>query len=240
MVIGDIPGYGKGSKPPPHRAEEPIRLYSMRFCPFAHRVRLVLAYKQLLYEVVNIDLKDKPDWYLQVNPLGKVPLLEEDDNKRVFESTNCAEYLDDKFNDRNKLLPAAHPLQRAQQKMMVEVIHGKIAMPHMQLILKGADEQNREALAKALDEIEAMMVGPYLFGDSVTFVDLMVWPWFERIPAIEKFRQVSMTSEERHPQLTHWCKLMREEAAVQATSYPADLYVDFFRTRDFNTGLSKH
>lgn len=112
--------------------------------------------------MVNIDLKDKPEWYLQINPLGKVPLLEED--KRVFESTNCAQYLDDKFNGRNPLLPAAHPLQRAQQKMMVEVIHGKIATPHMQLILKGADEQNREALAKALDEIEAMLVGPYLSG----------------------------------------------------------------------------
>lgn len=73
----------------------------------------------------------------------------------------------------------------------------------------------------------------------MAFVDLMVWPWFERIPAIEKFRQVSVTSEERHPKLTHWCKLMGEEAAVQATGYSADLYVDFFRTRDFNTGLPK-
>ena len=73
----------------------------------------------------------------------------------------------------------------------------------------------------------------------MTFVDLMMWPWFERIPALEKFRQVSVMSEERHPKLSHWCDMMWEHAAVQATGYPTDLYVEFFRTRDFNTGLPK-
>ena len=118
------------------------------------------------FEVVNIDLKDKPDWYLQINALGKVPLLEEADDKRVFESLNCAEYLDDKFNSNKPLLPAKDPLRRAQQKMLIEVMHEKIGTPHMQVILKGGDEENKAALVKALDEIESMVKGPYLDGMS--------------------------------------------------------------------------
>lgn len=54
-----------GSKKP-----EPVknqgRLYSMKYCPFAHRVRLILTLKQIPHDIVNINLQNKPDWYFQV------------------------------------------------------------------------------------------------------------------------------------------------------------------------------
>ena len=31
------------------------------------------------YDVVEIDLSDRPAWLYEKNPLGKVPVLEEDD-----------------------------------------------------------------------------------------------------------------------------------------------------------------
>ena len=77
--------------------------------------------------MINIDLKDKPEWYIAKNPLGKVPLLEEKGVKdAIFESLIIAEYVDDKFHAKNPILPADSPLERAQQKMLVEVIHGKV------------------------------------------------------------------------------------------------------------------
>lgn len=54
-----------GSEQPP-KVEGRVRLYSMKFCPFAHRVRLALSFKKIPYEIVNINLKAKPEWYLNV------------------------------------------------------------------------------------------------------------------------------------------------------------------------------
>lgn len=43
----------------------------MVFCPYAQRVRLVLAAKGIEYETVNIQLKDKPEWLFDINSEGK-------------------------------------------------------------------------------------------------------------------------------------------------------------------------
>ena len=54
----------KDSVKPPGNQEK-IRLYSNRFCPYAKRVKLVLAFYDIPHETVNIHLKDKPDWFSQ-------------------------------------------------------------------------------------------------------------------------------------------------------------------------------
>jgi len=69
------------------------------------------------HEVVNINLKHKPDWFLAKNPVGLVPVLELG-NKIVYESTVCDEYLEDVYGH-NKLLPADLYL-RARTKMLME------------------------------------------------------------------------------------------------------------------------
>jgi hypothetical protein len=51
-----------------------IRLFSARACPFAHRTRLVLAHKRVAFELVEIDLQNKPAWFdSRVSGYGKVP-----------------------------------------------------------------------------------------------------------------------------------------------------------------------
>ena len=54
---------------------ENIELFSARVCPFAHRSRLALMEKNLPFTLIDIDLRNKPDWYSQVNPAGTVPAL---------------------------------------------------------------------------------------------------------------------------------------------------------------------
>jgi len=53
------------------------------------RARLVLAAKGIEYECVNINLKDKPEWFYGLNPLGKVPVIEMPDGKVIYESAIC-------------------------------------------------------------------------------------------------------------------------------------------------------
>ena len=75
------------------------------------------------YEVVNINLKEKPEWYIKdINPLGKVPCLQMDD-KIVFESGVVSTYIDELY-PHNKLTPA-DPYERARDAMFME-IYGKV------------------------------------------------------------------------------------------------------------------
>ena len=77
------------------------------------------------HEIINIDLKNKPEWFLKRNPLGKVPTFQEPDGKLTYESLIVSEYIDDKFDTGLKLLPE-DIYERAKQKMLVEVIDQKV------------------------------------------------------------------------------------------------------------------
>lgn len=50
----------------PAKVEGLARLYNMAHCPFAHRIRLILSLKDVPYDIVNINLKNKPEWYFEV------------------------------------------------------------------------------------------------------------------------------------------------------------------------------
>lgn len=43
----------------------------MEYCPYAHRVRLVLKAKNIPHDIVNINLINQPEWYFKIHPQGK-------------------------------------------------------------------------------------------------------------------------------------------------------------------------
>nr|XP_058154468.1 glutathione S-transferase omega-2 isoform X3 [Dasypus novemcinctus] len=119
-MYGDaIKSLGKGSRPPGPVQEGVIRLYSMRFCPYAHRTRLVLYAKGIRHEIVNINLKNKPDWFYTKHPFGQIPVLENSKCQLIWESAITCEYLDDAYPGK-KLFPC-DPYERARQKMLLEL-----------------------------------------------------------------------------------------------------------------------
>lgn len=77
-----------------------------------------LLYYYHRHETVNINLKDKPDWFLEKNPLGLVPTLETVNGQVIYESPITCEYLDEVYAEK-KLLPS-DPFEKAQQKMLLE------------------------------------------------------------------------------------------------------------------------
>jgi glutathione S-transferase len=81
-----------------------IVLYDADRCPYCARVRIVLAEKAIPYETVVIDLSDRPAWLYEKNPLGKVPVLE-DDGFVLPESEVIMEYLEERYPE-PPLLPA--------------------------------------------------------------------------------------------------------------------------------------
>jgi glutathione S-transferase len=80
-----------------------VKLYDAARCPYCARVRIALAEKGLEYEPVEIDLQDRPKWIYDLNPSGKVPVL--DDGFVLPESAVIMEYLDERYPER-PLLPS--------------------------------------------------------------------------------------------------------------------------------------
>lgn len=160
----------------------------MRFCPFAHRVHLVLNAKNIPYHVIYINLSDKPEWYAEVNPNGKVPavqLVHEPYSPFLVESMIICEYLDEKFPDVH--LYPRDPLDKAQTKIWIERF-GPIAGSFYRLVYeKNAEDVNDKLLndlyvgLKPFEEELTKRGTEFFGGQNPNILDYAIWPWFERL-----------------------------------------------------------
>ena len=70
---------------------------------------------------MNINLRNKPEWYFTKDPFGQIPVLENSKCQLIYESVIACEYLDDAYPGR-KLYPY-DPYERARQKMLLELFY---------------------------------------------------------------------------------------------------------------------
>ncbi|XP_006880015.1 PREDICTED: glutathione S-transferase omega-1 isoform X1 [Elephantulus edwardii] len=171
----------KGSAPPSPVPDGLIRVYSMRFCPYARRTLLVLKAKGIKHEVININLKNKPEWFFTKNPEGLVPVLETSQGQLIYESSITCEYLDEVYPGK-KLLPD-DPYEKACQKMVFELF----------------------------SQVLTSKKTTFLGGNSVSMIDYLIWPWLERLEALELTGCVDHT-----PKLQLWMAAMSKDPAVSA------------------------
>ncbi|XP_069835110.1 glutathione S-transferase omega-1-like [Dendropsophus ebraccatus] len=227
-MTGSQKSYGKGSAAPGPVPEGLIRLYSMRFCPYAQRARLVLAAKGIKHEVININLKSKPEWFFEKSPLGLVPSLETPDGKIIYESPIVADYLDEAYP--GKKLTPADPYQKAQEKMLLELFSGVTTAMYKILFARKDNHDLTELKAqffekfKQLDAALAKRKTPYFGGKSATMIDYMIWPWVERLIVFDVVEYL-----EKVPHIGAWQKLMLQDPAVKATFTEPDVLHTFIK-----------
>lgn len=90
---------------------DPIRVHSMMICPFAQRTRLHLELLGLPYELDNLDIcRPRPDWFLELNPAGQVPVLVRGEDV-ICDSSIISEYLQEVASE--PLPFGATPAERA-------------------------------------------------------------------------------------------------------------------------------
>jgi glutathione S-transferase len=186
----------------------PLVLVSHVLCPYVQRAAIVLAEKGLPFERRDIDLADKPDWFLALSPLGKTPLLLVDGQHPIFESAVICDYLDEAHAPR--LHPEA-PLERGRHRAWVEFasalldrIAGFYSAPD-----DPALETARRTLRQRLAQLEGVLGmrpgdGPYFAGTRFSIVDaafapalryfdtfdaLGDWGFFDGLPRVQAWRQ---------------------------------------------------
>jgi glutathione S-transferase len=140
-----------------------VRLYDAPRCPFCARVRLVLAEKAQPYETIEIDLDNRPEWIYDLNPSGKVPVL--DDGFVLPESAVIMEYLEERF-PATALLPA-DAAARARSRLSVFRFDDLLGDDYY------AFRRNRP------NELEGRLAELPVGSDL--FVDLAYVPWLLRL-----------------------------------------------------------
>jgi len=218
--------FARGSQCPPVTPGK-LRLYSMRFCPWAQRTRLVLLHKNIPHETVNVHLAKKPAWLFERNPLGLVPILELD-KQIVFESSATCYWLDEVYPE-NRLTPT-DPYTRAWDRIL-EDNFGKIAMALYAVIGTEDKDKTLKNLHKSYKFYEGVLAergGPFYGGAHPAMIDYLMWPHMERIPAIfRKLEPAALVNKESYPYLDAWYTCMYQLPAVKATLFDDESHMKF-------------
>lgn len=82
----------------------------------------------------------------------------------------------------------------------------------------------------------------YCAGDKLAMVDMMLWPWFERIGLLEKSAPSVIPSKSTFPKVFAWTQAMLQQPAVKATYFDIDTHIKFYVSfkngkADYDVGL---
>lgn len=72
-------------------------LYYHPLSNFSRKIRILLLEKDIEHELHEINLRFKPEFFLKLSPIGKVPVLKDEDETVIWDSSLIAEYLEEKY-----------------------------------------------------------------------------------------------------------------------------------------------
>ncbi len=199
-----------------------MKLYTARVCPFAQRARLALREKGQPYETIEIDLGSMPEWYKQKSPNQKVPLLELEDGRLLWESAVIAEYVDEAL--KGPALMPADPFLKAEIRIWLSKV-GDGLIPRFYQTLRGQEEP--EGLQAILQELEShdWRGGPFWLGQNLTLADIFIFPWFERWPILAHYRGLPWEAA-KHPKLTRWKDEMHRRPSVTEDACTPEFFIE--------------
>jgi glutathione S-transferase len=218
-----------------------FKLISHKLCPFVQRAVIVLKEKGISFERVDIDLGNKPVWFVELSPLGKVPLLVIGGGKGdvatgepvvLFESAVISEYIDTVIGGS---LLSTEPLQRAHQRAWIEYASSLVGN-----IGQLYNANNTRAYNDSLDQLEQkwqrlednLPSGPYFTGESFSLVDAAFAPALRYLDVFESLTQKKFLNA--YPKVQSWrFSLSKRRSVQQAVSYDYDeALLEFIARRD--------
>jgi glutathione S-transferase len=194
-----------------------FEVVSSKSCPFAQRTRMAFLEKDLAFSVTEISLEDKPDWFLDISPYSKVPLLR-DGEAVIYESAVIAEYLEEVWPE-PPLMPA-DPLSRAKMRIWVDFANVRF-IPHVYRLMMAqetaAQEPQIDHLRTALERMETHLAssdaGQFWIGDQLTYADLAFYPHLERFCAVEHYRGFNVPDD--CMRVKDWLAMMSERPSAR-------------------------
>lgn len=168
---------------------KPITLNSHALCPYVQRIAIALLEKGVAHERRVVDLGNKPQWFLDISPLGRTPVLTVGD-AALFESTAILEYLEEtQSNPLHPTDPVARARHRAWMVFSAEVLDTIAGF------YSARDAMTFEAKTAALRRHFALLedhlsAGPWFSGADFSLVDVVFAPvfrYFDVFHEIDRF-----------------------------------------------------
>ncbi|EMD37327.1 hypothetical protein CERSUDRAFT_113980 [Gelatoporia subvermispora B] len=157
---------------------EQITLYSNVASPYTHGVELALLEAKVNFKKFEVNLKDKPEWYTKVNPVGQVPAITyggpdvppdqpSPESVKLRESTILLEFIAERFPEA-RLLPQDLVL-RAKARLFIDIAKTKLLPAWFGCFRKG---EPVEAVFVALEQLQELLpptgfvVGEWSIADA--------------------------------------------------------------------------
>ena len=208
-----------------------LKLISHKLCPYVQRAVIALIEKGVGFERVDIDLANKPDWFLKISPLGRTPVLLVGDTA-IFESAVILEYLEE---TKPKPLHPADALTRAEHRAWIEF--GSAVLNDIAGFYAAADEAAFKARTTQLEQRFARLearakAAPWFDGEHFSLVDAVFGPVFRYFDVFDGVAEFGILAEK--PKLARWRKALAARPSVRmavSADYPA-LLRDFLARRN--------
>ena len=178
-----------------------LHLISFKTCPFVQRAVITLKHKKIDYDITFIDLADPPDWFIELSPLKKVPVLKVNDEV-LFESAVINEYLDEITGGE---LQPSDSLARAKNRAWVEFASNMLGNLYMMKMSKDEERYNkyRATLVDQLHRVERRLGdGPWFNGDEFSLADTSFAPLFRQNSVAQN--RMSIIDPASMPKVTAW------------------------------------
>lgn len=190
------------------------QLISFKLCPFVQRSVITLLEKGIDFDITYIELNDPPPWFLDISPMGKVPVLRYGDDV-LFESAVINEFLDE---TNPPSLHPAEPMRKAQNRAWIEFNSEMNLQLYGLLTAKDetAFQQQQEKLHSSLLRVEKQLgTGPCFNGETFSLVDAAYAPIFMRIELIRQHYSLDLLHD--LPKLQAWSETLAARPCVQAS-----------------------
>ncbi|MFB2920990.1 MULTISPECIES: glutathione S-transferase family protein [Aerosakkonema] len=200
-----------------------LELVSHHLCPYVQRAVITLLEKDIPHQRTYIDLSNKPDWFCQISPLGKVPLLKVGDEV-LFESAVICEYLDEITPGS---LHPTDPLNKAKHRAWIEFgssILNAIAGFYNAATAESFEQKRLELIDKFAWIDHHWQGSRYFAGDEFSLVDAVYGPifrYFDVFDALADFEVFANT-----PNVRAWRQALHVRPSIQqavSKDYPQQL-----------------
>lgn len=170
-----------------------IRLHGYPVSNYVNVVRAALIEKGLAHEMVHTGAA-RDDRFLAMNPMGKIPVLE-DRGFFLGETSAILEYLDDRYSDIS--LRPADCVQRARGRQIVNIVQMYVEAPARGLFpgvfMGGRNEDGTVSDARAMLDRSTLALArllapaPYLLGDRPMAADLFAFYNLDIVDRLSRF-----------------------------------------------------
>jgi RNA polymerase-associated protein len=157
-----------------------MNLYSGTTCPFSHRCRIVLYEKQMDFQVIDVDLFNKPEDIAVINPYNRVPVLVDRDLV-LYEANIINEYIDERF-PHPQLMPP-DPQTRAKARQLLYTMEHELFshIDPLEKNLKSADKARMHVRDRLTELSPVFNKQKFMLGDDFSMLDVAIAPLLWRL-----------------------------------------------------------